>query len=407
MNTAIIVAGGTGERLGHEGGKQLALVAGLPVLAHAIRAFDDASGVDGIVVVVHPERVDQYRREAVDASGSLKVLDVVPGGATRAESVRAGLAAVPAESAFILVHDGARPLVTPELINAAIEALERDGSLDGVVVGHPSYDTLKLVDAEVHVSGTADRTTIWAAQTPQVFRAEALRSAYERAGTQGWDGTDDASFVERAGGRIAMHVGPRDNIKVTVPGDLSAADRLLRARRGEHIVDGIRIGLGHDVHAFAEGRPLVLGGVSIPFDRGLVGHSDADVLVHALMDAILGAMREGDIGKHFPDTDPRYAGVSSIDLLHRVAWLMHERGYELVDADTVLVLEEPKIAPHREAMRAAIAEALGVDMQCVGVKATTTEKLGFTGRGEGVAADAVVLIRCLTPMPEPEEAVVR
>ncbi|MHB1136026.1 MAG: 2-C-methyl-D-erythritol 4-phosphate cytidylyltransferase [Coriobacteriia bacterium] len=400
MNTAIIVAGGTGERLGREGGKQLAMVAGLPVLAHAIRALDAASLIDGIVVVVHPERLDQYVHDAVTPTGAAKVLGVVPGGATRAESVRAGLAAAPAESTLILVHDGARPLITSELIDAAIATLEGDRSLDGVVVGHPSYDTLKIVDAEGGVSGTADRTTIWAAQTPQVFRAEALRSAYERARVQGWDGTDDASFVERAGGRIAMHAGPRDNIKVTVPEDLLAADRLLRARRGEHIVDGIRIGLGHDVHAFTGGRPLVLGGVSIPFPRGLAGHSDADVLVHALMDAILGAMREGDIGKLFPDTDSAFAGISSIELLRRVARLMHERGYELLDADTVLVLEEPKIAPHRETMRAAIAEALGVDVQCVGVKATTTEKLGFTGRGEGVAADAVVLLRCLTPRRE-------
>lgn len=407
MNTAIIVAGGTGERLGREGGKQLATVAGLPVLTHTIRAFDAASRVDGIVVVVHPDRLEQYRHDAVAPAVAAKVLTVVPGGVTRADSVRAGLASAPAESTLILVHDGARPLITPELIDGAIEALEGDRSLDGVVVGHPSYDTLKVVDAGGDVSATADRTTLWAAQTPQVFRAQALRSAYERGRAEGWDGTDDASFVERAGGRIAVHAGSRDNIKVTVPEDLSTADRLLRARRGEHDVDGIRIGLGHDVHAFAEDRPLVLGGVSIPFGRGLAGHSDADVLVHALMDAILGAMREGDIGKLFPDTDPDYEGISSIELLRRVARLMRERGFELVDADTVLVLEEPKIAPHRETMRAAIAEALGVDVMCVGVKATTTEKLGFAGRGEGVAADAVVLLRCLTPDANREEAVAR
>lgn len=349
--------------------------------------------VDAMVVVVHPERVDEYRQHAVDASGASKVLEVVPGGATRMESVRAGLAAAPADSTVILVHDGARPLVSSQLIDEVIDRLECDRSLDGVVVGHPSYDSLKVVDAHGHVSGSADRAAIWAAQTPQVFRTEALRKAYDRAGVEGWEGTDDASIVERAGGQVVMHAGPRDNIKVTVPEDLLAVDRLLRARGGELAVESMRIGLGYDVHGFADDRPLVLGGVSIPWGRGLAGHSDADVLVHALMDAILGAMREGDIGGLFPDTDPQYAGISSIDLLNRVAHLMRTKGYELHDADTVLVLEEPKIAPYREAMRSTIAEALGVDVQHVGVKATTTEKLGFTGRGEGVAAHAVVLVR--------------
>lgn len=395
MITAIIVAGGTGERLGRPGGKQLARIAGLPVLAHTIRAFQDATRVDAVVVVAHPDRLDQYRAEAVVASGATKVLALVAGGTSRAASVRAGLAAVPAESTIILVHDGARPLVEPGLIDAAVTALTGDDSLDGVIVGHPSYDTLKIVEGERRVRGTADRTTIWAAQTPQVFRAETLRAAYERAAIEGWDGTDDASFVERAGGRLALYEGSRDNIKVTVPEDLPVVDRLLRLRRGEHSVEGIRIGLGHDVHAFADDRPLVLGGVRVPHERGLAGHSDADVLVHAVMDAILGAMREGDIGKLFPDTDPAYAGISSLELLRSVARLMRDRGYELVDADTVLVLEEPKIAPHREAMRSAMADALGVDVDRVGVKATTTEKLGFTGRGEGVAAEAVVFMRSL------------
>lgn len=393
MITAIIVAGGTGERFGRDGGKQLVRVAGLPVLAHSIRAFQEAARVDTIVVVAHPERIDEYRRDAVGVSGASKVLDVVPGGETRMRSVLAGLAAVPAESTIILVHDGARPLIAPETIDAVIEALERDDQTDGMVVGHPAYDTLKIVDPDGRIGRTADRASVWAAQTPQVFRAAALRDAYERAVAAGWDGTDDASFVEQAGGRVTMFGGPRDNIKVTVLEDLAVVEGALRARRGEREVQSVRIGLGHDVHAFAEGRPLVLGGVDIPHPLGLAGHSDADVLVHALMDAILGAMREGDIGKLFPDTDPAYAGISSLELLRRVADLARERGFRILDADTVLVLEEPKIAPHREAMRAAIAGALGVDVQCVGVKATTTEGLGFTGRREGVAADAVVLVR--------------
>lgn len=393
MITAIVVAGGTGERLGREGGKQLARVAGRPVLAHTLDAFITCDRVDAIVVVVHPERVDEYRREAVTLLGSAKIVAVVPGGDTRTASVGAGLEAVPAGSGIILVHDGARPLVTPDLVAAAIAELEREPEYAGVVVGHPSYDTLKTVAPDREVLSTPDRAAIWAAQTPQVFRADALREAYRRAEAEGWAGTDDASLVEHAGGRVRMCAGPRDNMKVTVPEDLPIVDRVLRARRGESFVDDIRVGMGYDVHAFAEGRPLVLGGVTIPHSKGLVGHSDADVLVHALIDAILGAMREGDIGKLFPDSDPAYAGISSIELLQRVAALMRERGFELLDADMVLILEHPKIAPHREAMRECVASALGADVTSVGVKATTTERLGFTGREEGVAAQAVVLLR--------------
>lgn len=393
MITAIVVAGGTGERLGREGGKQLARVAGRPVLAHTLEAFITCDRVGAIVVVVHPERVDEYRREAVTPLGSAKIVAVVPGGDTRTASVGAGLEAVPAGSEIILVHDGARPLVTPDLVAAAIAELEQEPGLAGVVVGHPSYDTLKTVGSDREVLSTLDRAVIWAAQTPQVFRADALREAYRLAEDEGWAGTDDSSLAEHIGGRVRMYAGPRDNMKVTVPEDLPIVDRVLRARRGESFVEDIRVGMGYDVHAFAEGRPLVLGGVLIPHSSGLVGHSDADVLVHALMDAILGAMREGDIGKLFPDTDPAYAGISSVELLQRVAALMRARGFELLDADMVLILEHPKIAPHREAMRERVAAALDVDVNRVGIKATTTERLGFTGREEGVAAQAVVLLR--------------
>ena len=393
MITAIVVAGGTGERLGREGGKQLALVARSPVLAHALDAFVRCDRIDAVVVVAHPQRIAEYRRAAVEPLDSPKIIAVVPGGETRMASVRAGLEAVPAASGIILVHDGARPLVTAELVGAAIAELEREPRLAGVVVGHPSYDTLKTVGPDREVLSTPDRAAIWAAQTPQVFRADALREAYRRAEAEGWTGTDDASLVEHAGGRVRMFVGPRDNMKVTVPEDLPVVDRILRSRRGESFVDDIRVGMGYDVHAFAEGRPLVLGGVTIPHTRGLAGHSDADVLVHALMDAILGALREGDIGRLFPDTDQAYAGISSIELLRRVAALMRERGFALLDADMVLILEQPKIAPHREAMRECVARALGVDVTGVGIKATTTERLGFTGREEGVAAQAVVLLR--------------
>lgn len=392
MRTALIVAGGKGERLGRDGGKQLTCIAGEPVLSHTLRVFEECALVEAVVVVTDPERVAEYRAVAVDPVGSTKVVAVVPGGASRADSVRSGLSAVPGATSVIIVHDGARPLVTPATIAGAIEMLEQDEECAGVVVGHPSYDTLKQVDALGVVVGTPDRAAIWPAQTPQVFRAQALQDAYEQAAHTGWAGTDDASFVEHSGGKVRMFAGPQDNVKITVPEDLPMAEALLNARKGQAGMDGLRIGTGYDVHVLAEGRPLVLGGVTIPHERGLTGHSDADVLVHALMDAIAGALREGDIGRLFPDTDPRYAGASSVGLLREVAALMRDSGFRLVDADTVLVLEQPRIAPYREAMRTEIARALDVDVARVGVKATTTEGLGFAGRKEGVAAHAVVLL---------------
>lgn len=232
MNAAVIVAGGTGERSGLSSGKQLALVAGAPVLTHTLRAFDACLAVDEIVVVVHPERVEEYRREAIEPLSSAKVRAVVGGGDTRQRSVGAGLAAVSPDADLIGIHDGARPLVTPELIASVYAALGGAPSLAGMVVGHPSYDTLKAVDSQRRVLGTQDRSALWAAQTPQVFRAEALREAYERAEADGFTGTDDASLVERLGGAVAMFPGPRDNIKVTVPEDLLVVERLL-ALRGE------------------------------------------------------------------------------------------------------------------------------------------------------------------------------
>jgi 2-C-methyl-D-erythritol 4-phosphate cytidylyltransferase len=233
VRAAIIVAGGSGERLGLEGGKQLARVSGRPLLSHTLAAFDRCPAIDAIVVVVHPARLDEYRHEAIEPVGSQKVVAVVAGGDTRQGSVAAGLAAVPAQAEIVAVHDGARPLVTPEVIGHAIEELEADATLDGVVVGHPSYDTLKIVDESGAVVGTVDRDLFWAAQTPQVFRVAVLREAYARAAEDVAPATDDAALVERCGGSVRMIVGPRRNIKITVAEDLSVAAALLEGRVGE------------------------------------------------------------------------------------------------------------------------------------------------------------------------------
>lgn len=235
MNAAIIVAGGTGERTGLAQGKQLTSIAGRPVLHHAIAAFDACAVIDQIVVVVHPDRVNEYRAAAVDTVGSSKVIAVVAGGDTRQASVAAGLDAVPASADIICVHDGARPLITPEVIERALRALQETPDLSGAVVGHPAYDTLKSVDANAGVTGTLDRSRVWVAQTPQVFRAPALRAAYAAAAADGVFGTDDASLVERIGGAIAMVTGPRDNMKITVPEDVALAERLLQAREEESL----------------------------------------------------------------------------------------------------------------------------------------------------------------------------
>ena len=392
MNAAIIVAGGSGERLGRAGGKQLLEVCGRPVLSHAIAAFEECTLIDAIVVVTHPGRVDEYRHAAIDPLAPTKVAAVVGGGSTRQGSVAAGLAALGPDVDLVAIHDGARPLVTPDLVSRAIAALQADPALAGVVIGHPSYDTMKRVDEDDVIVGTPDRGTLWAAQTPQVFRVPALLAAHAVAAREGYTGTDDASLVERAGGVVRMLEGPRNNIKVTVAEDVALVELLLSGKIREASMGTTRIGIGYDAHAFSSGRPLVLGGVSIPFAQGLAGHSDADVLAHALMDAIVSALREGDIGRLFPDTDPAYKDISSLELLRRVAGRMRECGFRLVDADTVLVLERPKISPYREEMRVRLADALGVDVSCIGVKATTTEGLGYEGRGEGVAAQAVIIL---------------
>lgn len=233
MNVAIIVAGGSGERTGLKAGKQLAMLSGRPVLSHAIAAFERSSRTDAIVVVTHPDRVEEYRRTAIAPLGATKVVAVVGGGGTRQESVSCGLAVLPRDASMVAVHDGARPLVTPAMIDDAFTALEADPALDGVVVGHPLYDTIKITDADRLITGTADRSALWAAETPQVFRAAVLKEAYTRATAEAVTATDDSALVERIGGAVRMVAGPRNNIKVTVADDLPLAERLLAARPEE------------------------------------------------------------------------------------------------------------------------------------------------------------------------------
>jgi 2-C-methyl-D-erythritol 4-phosphate cytidylyltransferase/2-C-methyl-D-erythritol 2,4-cyclodiphosphate synthase len=408
---AVIVAAGSGRRMGAGENKVFLPLGGKPVLAHTLAAFEACAAVESVVVVAAPG--ERERAAAVCAeAGCRKVTAIVAGGAERQDSVRAGLAALDTDG--VLVHDAARPLITPEKIDACRRAAETGGA---AALAVPVNDTIKVTDEEGWIVATPERRSLWAVQTPQAFRRDELSEAHRLALEDGFRATDDAMLLERLGRRVAVVEGDYANVKITTPEDLELAERLLARRgfaRGTGQVaglpgvgeeagkgmdkpftrkpDAIRIGQGFDVHRLAEGHPCIIGGVRIPYGRGLLGHSDADVLLHAIADAILGALALGDIGQHFPDTDPAYAGADSMRLLARVWELARERGYRLGNADATIIAQEPKMAPHIPAMRANIARVLECEAERVSIKATTSERLGFTGRGEGIAAQAVVCL---------------
>lgn len=379
---AVIVAAGAGSRMGDGPRKQYRLLAGRPVLAYTLRAFEDTEMIGSIALVVTPGDEEWCRRDIVERCGCRKVAAVVPGGRERQESVRQGLEALP-PAPLVVIHDGVRPFVTREQVEAVVEAAAEHGAATLAV---PAKDTVKIGDAAGMAVETLPRERLWLVQTPQAFRRDVILSAHERARAEGFTGTDDASLVERLGGRVALVPGDYANIKITTPEDLTYA----RALTGE--ATSLRTGFGYDVHRLVEDRPLILGGVNISYPRGLLGHSDADVLTHAVMDALLGAAALGDIGQYFPDTDPRYEGASSLDLLAAVARLLADKGLTVNNIDATVVAQAPKLAPHIPAMRANLARVLGLNPDRVSVKATTTEGLGFTGTGEGIAAHAVATV---------------
>jgi 2-C-methyl-D-erythritol 4-phosphate cytidylyltransferase/2-C-methyl-D-erythritol 2,4-cyclodiphosphate synthase len=369
---AVVVAAGSGTRAG--GPKQWLPLAGKPVVRWSVEAFLAAGAAR--VVVVHPAG------EAARASAALEGLPValVEGGAARSASVRQGLRELGAGDAPVLVHDAARPLLTPAHIAAVLEGL-RDA--DGAILALPVTDTLKRGDTLI--AGTASRDGLWRAQTPQAFRLDALVAAYA-AFPPGEEPTDEAAVVERAGGRVRLVPGDPRLIKLTYPEDFAIAEALAGAARR------IRVGQGFDAHRFGAGDAVWLCGVRIDHDQALVGHSDADAGLHALTDALLGAIGEGDIGDHFPPSDPQWKGAASDRFLRHAAELVRARGGRIQHVDVTLVCERPKIKPHRAVMRARLAELLGLPLDAVSVKATTTEGMGFTGRGEGLAAQAMATV---------------
>lgn len=364
--------------------KQYRLLAGRPVLVRTLEVFEQTPLVCGVTLVVAPGEEDWCRREIVARYGLSKVAAVTAGGATRQESVWCGLQTLP-DAELVLVHDGVRPFVTPAQIEALADAARESGAATLAV---PPKDTVKLAAEDGDSAATLPRERLWLVQTPQAFRRELLVSAHRLAREHGFEGTDDTALVEYAGRTVRLVPGGYANIKITTPEDFAFAEALLGAGAGT-----VRTGFGYDVHQLVENRRLVLGGVEIPFERGLDGHSDADVLVHAVMDALLGAAGAGDIGRLFPDTDPAYRDISSLELLRRVAGLLRQRGLEVVNLDAVVVAQAPRLAPYREEMRDNLARVLGLDPGAVNVKATTTEGLGFTGAGAGMAAYAVAAVR--------------
>ncbi|MGB9791344.1 MAG: 2-C-methyl-D-erythritol 4-phosphate cytidylyltransferase [Thermacetogeniaceae bacterium] len=391
---AIIAAAGRGERMGTPINKVYLPLGDRPILLHSLNPFESSDLVDGYVVVVPPDEV-AFCRALLAPYRLQKLLAVVAGGSTRQESVANGLRALAEEWELVAVHDGARPLLTQELLE---EAIRRARSAGAAVVGVPVKDTVKVVGDGL-ILETPERSRLYLAQTPQVFRRDILARAYAEAERTGFQGTDDASLVERLGITVEICNGSYENIKITTPSDLVLAKAILEQRSGEaessfgfRPLPPVRTGIGYDVHPFAPGRRLVLGGVEIPSEEGLDGHSDADVLIHALMDACLGAAGLSDIGHLFPPSESEWKDAPSLALLAAVRGAVAEAGFAVTSVDVVVAAEKPRLAPHISKMKERIAAALGIPVEAVGIKATTSEGLGFVGRGEGIAAFAVATV---------------
>lgn len=375
---AIVAAGGSGQRMGGDP-KQFRLLAGRPLLAWSVDALLAADEIVSIVLVAPAADLDRTRR-LIPADPRIQV---VAGGDSRSASVRAGLASLGAtQPDLVLIHDAARPGLTTAVIGELVAALV--AGADAAAPALPILDAIKAMDGETLRS--VPRDGLFRVQTPQAFRFALIRDAHA---ANPESAVDDLALIEGAGARIELTPGRAGLMKITHAEDLAIVERLIAQPQA---APAIRIGSGFDVHAFAPGDGVTICGVRVPHTHALEGHSDADVGWHALTDAILGALALGDIGQHFPPSDPQWKGAASIRFLQHAQMLAADRGFKVVNADLTLVCERPKIGPHRDAMRAATAEALGLDMSVISVKATTTERLGFTGREEGIAAQAVVLL---------------
>jgi len=391
--TAIIAAGGRGQRLGGVRPKQFLEIGGRAVLERSVAAFLGHPQVDDIVVALPADLAGDppaYLR------GTAKPLRIVAGGERRQDSVANAFRAIGDRAEVIVIHDAARPFASAALIGRTIAAAAESGA---ALAALPARDTVKQGEGGL-VRATLPRESIFLAQTPQAFRRDVLRDALA-LGDQGADATDEAALAERAGHAVRLVEGEASNIKITTVDDLRIAEALLRSNPQSDVRNPQsalpartgRAGIGYDLHRLVEGRPLILGGVTIPFEKGLLGHSDADAVCHAITDAILGAAGAGDIGRHFPDTDAAWKDASSIDLLRRAAEIAAERGLEVGNVDASVIAERPKLAPFVDAMCANVARAIGIPADRVSIKGKTNEGVGALGRGEAIAVHAIALLR--------------
>jgi 2-C-methyl-D-erythritol 4-phosphate cytidylyltransferase/2-C-methyl-D-erythritol 2,4-cyclodiphosphate synthase len=377
---AVIVAAGRGTRLGGDLPKQYLRLAGRPILRYSLETFAAHPEIRRVVAVIHPADRDLFENAGAD----LDLAEPVSGGDTRQESVRRGLESLESDPPDqVLIHDAARPFLTAALIDRLLAALEE---AEGALPALPVVDSLKR-GAEGLITGEVERQDLWRAQTPQAFHYGPVLSAHRAA--RGAALTDDAAVARLAGLRVRLVPGLEENVKVTESADLEAAERRLGSQTPRCEV---RVGQGFDVHRFAAGDHVTICGLRIDHDASLAGHSDADVGLHAITDAILGALAAGDIGDHFPPSDPRWEGADSARFLAFAGDLVRDAGGQILHLDATIICQEPRIGPHREAMRARIAEILSIDPARVPVKATTTERLGFTGRKEGIAAQATATL---------------
>ena len=383
--SVVIAAAGAGTRMGGGLPKQYRDIQGKPMLAHAVMAFWDSPYIDNVLLVVSKD----YDERILEFLPDQTIL--LSGGQERQDSIYNGLRALPPETDYVLVHDGARPFVSVELIERVIKATLASGA---------AVPCIKPKDTVRTREETLSRDSLYLVQTPQGFSVELLLKAYEEAFERGYYGTDEASLVERIGHPVTIIDGEEKNIKITTEEDMAVdipegvAGNILEGIPGVMVgVRGSRVGLGYDLHTLVEGRKLVLGGVEISYCKGLLGHSDADVVSHAVMDAILGALGEGDIGHHFPDSEEKYRGISSLKLLEEVVDLMERKAFELINLDICIMAEQPKIAPYIAEMKKKLASYLKVEEESINIKGTTLEGIGIVGREEGIACEALVLLK--------------
>lgn len=381
--TAMVLAAGQGQRMGIK--KQFLNLRGRPLVVHSLEVFQKHPSISAIILALPAEDMEGIKDHYREAYGLHKLQSVVAGGDSRQETVANCLNCLPASTDCIVLHDGCRPLVSKELIDTVLEGAREHGA---AVPGYEPRDTIKIMGEGGNILHTPNRKELRAVQTPQAFQASLLLEAHKEARQKGWQATDDCSLVEKAGYSAFVVEGDSRNIKVTVKEDLDMIHSILGR-------EGMRTGQGVDIHRLIPGEAMILGGVEIASALTILAHSDGDVLVHAIMDALLGAVGLADIGHHFPDDDEAYANISSLHLLAKVAELIEARGYRAGNIDATIILEKPRLAPYIGQMKENIAGVLKIHTEQIGIKATTAEKLGPIGRGEGIMAQAAVLVQAL------------